>query len=256
MNSVLSFRVVLQTLLSVVSLEGTQQEKRGSNLENYNVVSFSPEREWQNFCDQLRQYSEGNSRGGKQEQAQKTTDEDESWEYLLTSDFHASQFYNPNLAALQSSMEYGSKSIKSTSSPPAQNFLPKVLFSLHLLYENYKLNNLTKSNLRPLATLLSSLSIKLNWLSFVDHYTRDFGDITPTSLTSTSSAEEPVVPDLFTWISSALSSKEVHNFPILSNSHVCEFTRKICRLFAILRGKLGLFGYYISCTNSLTFGKV
>jgi len=74
--------------------------------------------------------------------------------------------------------------------------LPNILYALHLTYENSKLDVLTAGFLKPLAMLLAKTASKLNLVSYVDHYLRDFGELAHIQIpiTATQQATVPSEP--------------------------------------------------------------
>ncbi len=203
-----------------------------------------------------------------QSQPTKPVENEDDWNYLLNSEYHLDQQgRNPSLKFLSplpgnitnntktrnynnniTSTPTTSKSSTNETLTPSQyqqirDHLDLIVYSLHLLYENYKLNVLTKELLPALGQLLSNLASKLGWTSFCDHYCRDLGSrITTTATTQVNlnTQEPPFVPDIYAWMVRVLllqpqmqqqeEIQQIEPFPILiGNKSPCDWIRKICR---------------------------
>ena len=130
---------------------------------------------------------------GKTSTAEQNEDEDD-WDYLIASSFHKSYAENSSLSCLDKplipntkgvstmekffeiSKELGFEFHKALSRETILEYLPIIMLSLHLVYEDLKLNVVTMQYIHHLQPLLSLLAFALNWKSFVDYYDRNGGE--------------------------------------------------------------------------------
>lgn len=75
-----------------------------------------------------------------------------------------------------------------------------ILFSLHLLYEDMKLNDLKRRFLLPLVKVLHRLACDLNLLNYVHHYWLDFPDVCPFSGSWDKTRTDVNIPSYFSEI--------------------------------------------------------
>ncbi|KAG2382692.1 hypothetical protein C9374_005272 [Naegleria lovaniensis] len=133
--------------------------------------------------------------------------------------------------------------------------LPLILFSLHLLYENYKLQVTEWSKMECLASLLFEIATSLQWHSYCEVYQRDFNY----SLTSRSQTTLPnmtielkndnikflneyyangvMPPNIISWLEEILFKGSVDKsclYPVISNCNATSLSKKVCRLFSLL----------------------
>ncbi|KAK3923529.1 Anaphase-promoting complex subunit 1 [Frankliniella fusca] len=106
---------------------------------------------------------------------------EEDWEYLLNSLHHHS--LGPGLSSLLGLKTInGSSGSSNSDSSHGQintnsllfNYIPLVLLTLHLLYEDMKLNTLLQDSQPLLAQLLHQLASDLQYTQYAHHYWRDF----------------------------------------------------------------------------------
>ena len=193
--------------------------------------------------------------------AKPTAGSDADWDALLSSDLHRSFLHDSALRALSKSDTSSTATAPSASSAPAmplttdlhafRSNLPAILRSLHLVYEDLKLNVLTQRHLRAMAAFLLPLAGKMGRSDFVDHYQRDFHDLQPlvaaqqmkTSSSSSSSQTTDQVPHILRWLlscvrgtKSAYSSSQTYALFEKSDSFTapCELSRKVCHFYDVL----------------------
>ncbi|KAH0560894.1 anaphase-promoting complex subunit 1 [Cotesia glomerata] len=187
----------------------------------------------------------------------KTSDcgSDEDWLYILNSGEHKQcQFFLENVLHLTKFNE-GAEELRKpkadkkpevgriTSSAVLFPHMPVVLFSLHLLYEELKLNCVMAESRPLLVQLLNHLSrdLKFNWYSY--HYLLDYpthcskqelSQMTQQDLAKISVPnyvpEKP--PSIFSTLNSLLKGSEVPPYPILAR--VNPRTKTIISLIALL----------------------
>lgn len=127
-----------------------------------------------------------------------------SFAALLNSNYHHAFLSDPTLARLDNIFKFNSSESSSASSsrstlekyhdlskelylqhhtqPNFQFFLPLALLSLHLVYEDFKLNLVTQKYIQPLSHLLSCLAKALKWDAYLKHYHQDGTDMVLQSL--------------------------------------------------------------------------
>ena len=150
---------------------------------------------------------------------------------------------------------------------------------IHLVYEDLKLDVLTASErlLRPLATLLHKLALRLNLPNHADHYVRDFGEIftvgTSVSLSKRvvqrlglqSLATAPA-PSIYGWLHACLRGRSEPTLAVTGcatpsqggldpdgmGCELCENTRKLCFLYTLLVERNVTRKFHILSTESST----
>eukprot|EP00026_Physarum_polycephalum_P000617 Phypoly_transcript_00618.p1 GENE.Phypoly_transcript_00618~~Phypoly_transcript_00618.p1 ORF type:complete len:1448 (+),score=229.82 Phypoly_transcript_00618:543-4346(+) len=175
--------------------------------------------------------------------------DDESWNSLLASSYHESQRNQQFLANLNLTIQTPKSNtppptISLTPFPsPAKENLEKILVTLHLVYEDLKLNAVEEALLPKLAALLLKLASRLGNALFIDHYLRDFGDaVGPIpnmepcdSMIQFGKFQIQSPPSIFGWILGKMRGAITDPYPCLSNAESpVEKSRKITRFFDIL----------------------
>ncbi|CAH1791675.1 unnamed protein product [Owenia fusiformis] len=173
---------------------------------------------------------------------------DEDWQYLLSSDHH-----NFVTSILKSSTESAPRSdMKLDRSTPVSidtsaalfPHIPALLYALHLVYEDMKLNSQLLEHLHKLTTLLHHIARDLQLSAYIDHYVRDYpalfnspehtSQILPDTLKQMQYpsflSQEP--PSLYRWLHCSMTGAPCKPFPYLSD--VCKVTMNIVSLYAIL----------------------
>ncbi|KAF0984228.1 hypothetical protein FDP41_007405 [Naegleria fowleri] len=142
-----------------------------------------------------------------------------------------------------------------TSSKTLVANLPLILFSLHLLYENYKLHVTEWSKMEMLGSLLFEIATTLQWHSYCEVYQRDF-NYTLTSRTKSALpnmrielkndnikflneyyASGILTPNIMGWIEEILLNGSIDKsclYPVISNCSATSLSKKVCRLFSLL----------------------
>ncbi|XP_076314205.1 anaphase promoting complex subunit 1 isoform X2 [Tachypleus tridentatus] len=128
-------------------------------------------------------------------------------------------------------------------------YLPVVLYGLHLLYEDCKLNSLQWDFIPKLAGLLYQLSMDLRLPLYLDHYWRDFPQLITSTKFSVQLAENDYQriqfpsyfvlhpPVIFSWLQSSLTLKRVQPFPYIP--YVTQEIYRIVLLYSILSERTG-----------------
>lgn len=164
----------------------------------------------------------------------------DDWDYLLNSKMHRAIGHSLTMLKLPIPNSDGYRKGK-RSSVDAEKivqfntnsilfpYVLQVLYSLHLVYEEIKLNTLLWSNLKPLSGFLYQVSKDLKLESYVNHYWLDF----PTDLNLEFEDEsqiteasmkklcEPVYfsrepPNIYSYLNSMLKDLDVGYYPYLA----------------------------------------
>lgn len=122
---------------------------------------------------------------------------------------------------------------------------PNLVLSLHLVYEEMKLNTLTWPLLRTLASFLGALAPP----AYLDHYRRDLGPIDIVPLPMAALSPQPTVvyqspPDVYRWLCNRMKSglgrgSGMTMTPAFPELESCLMTQHICCFFDLLAGGKG-----------------
>ncbi|XP_070511648.1 anaphase-promoting complex subunit 1 isoform X2 [Cardiocondyla obscurior] len=180
----------------------------------------------------------------------------DDWLYLLNSnEYRNSRSFTLNVLKgqkISSNFLYATPQSATESSNPGKinvqailfPHFPLILFSLHLLYEELKLNSVISESLPLLGQLLYQLSIDLKFEMYAHHYFLDSPSLlylkTVRSQINDLDLQKITVPnyiprkppDIFEMLNSMLSGTDVTAFPYLS--HVNSKTRNIVYLTALI----------------------
>lgn len=179
----------------------------------------------------------------------------DDWLYLLNSSEHKnSQSFLSNVLKIQKVLDFLPMTIQNAAESSnvgkinAQAALfshfPLILFSLHLLYEELKLNSIISESLPLLGQLLYQLSVDLKFEGYTHHYFLDYPSLfylkTMKSQISDSDLQKIIIPnyisrkppDLFETLDNILNRIDTTAFPCLS--HVNAKTRNIIYLTALM----------------------
>jgi hypothetical protein len=156
------------------------------------------------------------------------------WESLLNTSYHKEYQHRyrklfstvSNSSFIQATDTYH----YNTQSKQFISHINSILESLHLLYEDYKLDTRLIFKLKRLAEMLYRLSIMLKALKFAEHYVKDFPELEELkSEISIMDGEIDTfglkVHDIYEWIYSILSAENDIYMPILFPR-----THKVCKL--------------------------
>ncbi|XP_076677551.1 anaphase promoting complex subunit 1 isoform X2 [Andrena cerasifolii] len=236
---------------------------------------FSPEQEWYLFLIvlftllgyeveklQLIQKTEKDQLAGRSSpmvmpKKQKTNNSgsNDDWMYMVHSIKNgSSHVFISNVIGLQktsSALQAPVQSIPESSNTGKINvqsilfpYFPVVLFSLHLLYEELKLNSVMSESLPLLAELLHQLSIDLKFDMYTHHYFLDFPSLCHLRNTASQISEAdlqkiavpsyvlPKPSNIFETLNNLLNTIEVAPFPYLSQ--VNPRTKNIVYLTALI----------------------
>ncbi|GBC06091.1 hypothetical protein RclHR1_06610014 [Rhizophagus clarus] len=233
------------------------------------------------------------------------TKETEGWEFLLSSSQHTKFNFNSylrcirptsnQLQAIDDSMirmcEKSRESFfsKITVDQKLSSFLPSILITLHLVYQDLKLHTLTQKYVDEILPLLIQLSKFLGWETYVEYYKRNYGldkkltinEDTPINLTLRSDHPFFTPPDITQWILKCIRNniEQIQPFPDLTdisrifsslkegeilaqNLNCCARTRQICSIYIklIYEGEKAMifemvkFGFTSKDIESLSFG--
>ncbi|XP_059838868.1 anaphase-promoting complex subunit 1 [Hypanus sabinus] len=175
---------------------------------------------------------------------------DEDWEYLLASDYHrnfeshllAGALHLEPLMVLHPKEEtFPNLGLDSTTL--LFGHIPAILFVLHLIYEELKLDNLMREGARSLVVLLHQLARDLKLNAYMDFYWRDY-PLLVKNLKQSCKIDQAQMrlmnqppfltmepPSIYHWLSSCLNSDVVSPFPYLPG--ICERTKLVVQSFAL-----------------------
>ncbi|XP_029649484.1 anaphase-promoting complex subunit 1-like [Octopus sinensis] len=172
----------------------------------------------------------------------------DDWEYLLKSEHHhfTSKYFDSALGFSLVAIPniYYPKPCTVNPSAPLFSYIPSILFSLHLVYEELKLNTCLSGQLEYLALMLFFLANNLKCFYYTDIYCRDFPhlynmvdenhQIHPEQWAKLqfSSIFTEVPPNICMWISKLLSGLECQPVPFLPN--ICKRIENIVILYTTL----------------------
>nr|CAD7262920.1 unnamed protein product [Timema shepardi] len=230
---------------------------------------ISPNQEWQLFSATLLELvgyevdklpgtyhtsddSNSSSVRPMKKQRSSNSGSESDWEYLLGSAHHRALaqgmeavlgLHPPPVSLPADSEPVPTGQVNSTA--PLFTSMPLVLFSLHLLYEDLKLNVLLVESLPSLAKLLHQLASDLRLNEYSHHYWKDFPYDCPLSSWKESQILETELkklalpsfmtaepPDLFHHVYSLLKKHKVPPFPYISRLN--RKTRNIVQLTALM----------------------
>ncbi|XP_037073277.1 anaphase-promoting complex subunit 1-like [Pollicipes pollicipes] len=106
---------------------------------------------------------------GKRCRSEDGTDED--WEFLLSSEYHAEVEAEGRAAT---SVATATVEGRVDATAPLSPHMATLLFVLHLVYEDCKLDTLSADVLPDMAAVLQQLALELGWAPYADHYWRDW----------------------------------------------------------------------------------
>ncbi|CAG8479884.1 12760_t:CDS:2 [Funneliformis mosseae] len=268
------------------------------------VKSASRRNEWENFVISLLSFfpfSVKSNEGIKAEEI-------EGWDFLLSSSHHTKFNFNSHLQCIlpisdqlptiddDSIIKMCEKSrgtffAKNQSDQRFLNFLPAILLSLHLVYQDLKLHTLTQKYVDDILPLLIQLSTFLDWKIYVEYYRINYGldkklSIKEDVLMSTTlNSDHPFFspPDITQWILKCFRSNvdQIKPFPnpmdisriftipireniLVQNLDCCKRMRQICSIYTKLvrEGEnatifeMVKFGFTSKDIESLPFGIV
>ncbi|XP_077233026.1 E3 ubiquitin ligase isoform X2 [Tasmannia lanceolata] len=176
-----------------------------------------------------------------------------TWEFLINSKFHMNYCKFASITGISfpcapvsfNSDRSGSYILDEHAREKSfyAQLLVETLDSLHALYENLKLDNLRKQDIRLLVILVSNIASYLGEMNFVDHYLRDFPYLSPEVGIFPSSFVPKIPPSLFRWLESCLQygchSPNINDLPPLiykDGIYVVSLARKIVSFYSILLG--------------------
>ncbi|CAG8757610.1 2314_t:CDS:2, partial [Funneliformis caledonium] len=268
------------------------------------VKSASRRNEWENFVISLLSFfpfSVKSNEGIKAEEI-------EGWDFLLSSSHHTKFNFNSHLQCIRPIPEQlptidddsiikmceksrGTFFAKNQSDQRFLNFLPAILLSFHLVYQDLKLHTLTQKYVDDILPLLIQLSTFLDWKIYVEYYRINYGldkklSIKEDVLMSTTlNSDHPFFspPDITQWILKCFRSNvdQIKPFPnpmdisrifsipireniLVQNLDCCKRMRQICSIYTKLvrEGEnatifeMVKFGFTSKDIESLPFGIV
>lgn len=171
-----------------------------------------------------------------------------SWTALMTSAFHAKNhgrfshiFVKQSTPVVLEKASVGSNMALQTSPSSFARYVTEILQTLHLLYEDLKLDELTKHWCQEVGLLLCAVARMMGSQGegHVDHYLKDYPELSHSFtepneaidayLADRSETEPLAVPCIQSWLLSIIKGAKPQFMPVLF-----ERTRKVCKVFEIL----------------------
>ncbi|PRP74605.1 putative anaphase-promoting complex subunit, partial [Planoprotostelium fungivorum] len=128
------------------------------------------------------------------------------------------------------------------------------LCSIHMVYEDYKLDTLCKHDLLPLARFLVRLSVRCGCPLYTDYYLRDFPEFS--SLVGTVESKYSIhPPSIYNWLRNTLESN-FHDFPMLSHSRVFPCESILCGRPDVRYQRTVQIRTWLTCSTALLPGPI
>ncbi|KAG7158322.1 Anaphase-promoting complex subunit 1-like [Homarus americanus] len=180
---------------------------------------------------------------------------DNDWEYMLSSSFHMAAGNSlsevlglQKVGVMQKPKEVNRGTVH-TNAPLFSHF-PSILFALHLVYEDFKLNTLHWEFCSLLVTCLDQLASDLRLNQYLHHYWRDFPTVCPLhgppSQVPLQESQKLTYPGYFTenppnvlaHLYTIMGSIEPEPFPFIPQ--VCTTTKNLILLYSVAAADCGL----------------
>ncbi|EFJ11009.1 hypothetical protein SELMODRAFT_126964 [Selaginella moellendorffii] len=159
-----------------------------------------------------------------------------SWEFLLQSNRHRNGSHPYPSRRYELCPTHNSKNERSGYS----SMLLEVLETLHLVYEDFKLDVLRWGEMWKLGVLLNSIAVAVEEYDYADHYVRDFPTVvTSRVMSNVSSRSSGLIINHFTWIENLLRKKHATSrLPALLTKEdgSLDWSRKVLGFFEVLLG--------------------
>ncbi|XP_045597695.1 anaphase-promoting complex subunit 1 isoform X2 [Procambarus clarkii] len=180
---------------------------------------------------------------------------DNDWEYMLSSPLHMAAGNSlsemlglQKVGVMQKPKEVSNGTVHTKS--PLFSHLPSILFALHLVYEDFKLNTLNWEFCSLLVTCLDQLASDLRLTQYLHHYWRDFPTVCPLQgppsqvpLEESKKftyvgyfTEKP--PHVLAHLYTIMGGIEPQPFPYIP--HVCTTTKNLILLYSVAAADCGL----------------
>lgn len=172
-------------------------------------------------------------------------DSDSSWENLINSRYHFenkahfNKIFSPQNLTVKSKAHEGISLLLKTCPSTFTRYVFLIVRSLHLLYEDMKLDMFYKPFMGDLAGLVHAIGrlIGRYGTQVCEYYKNENKETVEKEnaeniekyLEENVEIEDVQVLNIYTWLSSILQGQNLFSFPIL-----LEKTRKICRIFSCL----------------------
>ncbi|XP_070577566.1 anaphase-promoting complex subunit 1-like [Ptychodera flava] len=172
----------------------------------------------------------------------------EDWEYLFDSDYHKKEGHsqarllhltNPDISS-EDGMKHEQGSVDTTA--VLFTYIPTILFTLHLVYEEFKLNVMLSRNSQDLAALLVQIASDLQMAEYIDLYCRDhptlvaglkeeYKQMLPEhhQLLQQASYLSTAPPSVYQYLCKLIKGMAVGTYPYLEN--INQYSRNIILLY-------------------------
>ncbi|XP_026741870.1 anaphase-promoting complex subunit 1 [Trichoplusia ni] len=277
LRAILPKDVSMQVIIKwygVRNAPGTQDltpEQEWSMFSNllFSLIGYDIERLHTKQNDDVIEHVEVASK--KQRTSSDGTQDD--WDYLLNSKMHKAIGHSLTMLKLPipncESYRKGKRSSTEPETPSQFNtnsilfpYVLQVLYSLHIVYEEIKLNTLLWSNLKPLSGFLYQVSKDLKLDSYVNHYWLDFptdlnleyDDSSQISDVNLKKICQPVYfsrepPNIYSYLNSMLKDVDVGYYPYLAD--VNTMSRDIIELLSLVGCGRSAGPQLISCRDGV-----
>nr|XP_022911717.1 anaphase-promoting complex subunit 1 [Onthophagus taurus] len=232
-----------------------------NSLGNFDLT---PEKEWELFYSvifQLLGYEDSNVSNGSSDNSSTPsssskrsrhsfTPNNSNWDYLLTTNHHK-KIHNhlskilhlkPSQSGFDSKQTNPNCGIQVNTNSVLFPYIKIIHFTLHLLYEDLKLNTLRKNELKHLAQFLSKISHDLCLIEFQVHYWKDYPDTCKVNYDDRKMLNEQELKGTLTWsgmsnkpsgifqfLYELLNTNKLSGFPYIKN--VNSRTKNVIQLF-------------------------
>lgn len=208
--------------------------------------------EWQVFVSFMKQLFRTHLLQST-DNATKNSANQDAWSSLLASSHHRAHVEGNFFAKFRKSLP---TLVQADSHVPLDTqhvqafkpYLAKIYHALHLVYEDYKLDQLKIAQLSALATLLLELSVMAQCHAYTDHYLRDVPQLhdhvlavqqslTPVKRVNELIPEMATPPSIYFWLISALRHPDnIPPYPLLTGASDSPFevTRALCRVYHVI----------------------
>ncbi|XP_057979662.1 anaphase-promoting complex subunit 1 isoform X2 [Malania oleifera] len=176
-----------------------------------------------------------------------------SWEFLINSKFHKNYCHSTFTTGISCGIAIDFQEADTSRSHAGEiqstekSFCPELLMEsldcLHAVYESLKLDNLRRRDLGLLVDLLCIIADFLGQESYLDHYIRDFPNLSKKYGICGASFSQRTPPSLFRWLENCLQHgcnfSNISDLPPLihkDGNSVVNWARKIVSFYSILFG--------------------
>lgn len=176
-----------------------------------------------------------------------------AWDFLMNSKFHVSYSDQASICGVRlvgtqksTGVDYNDAYLQDVQNREVSFYaqlLMESLDCLHSVYENLKLDNLRKRDLRHLVVLLCNIAASLGEANYVDYYIRDFPFVSREVHSFHSAVTPRKPPCLFRWLENCLRlgcdlacTNDLPQLISKEKSYAVSWSRKIVCFYSLLLG--------------------